>query len=202
MYNNTIHYLCILIRIKQLYPRNFLTTLLFQLLFLISWNSEAVQYFSRIPRTSQNESYSIEQICTDFRKKSVVSIQSCSTPSSLDPSHSFSRIPDWKQRSVCRGRIWFKTRLVRADRKATDEGWPCRKDTREDTMKRRWRDGRARRLNEEFGALLAALQVLLPSKNHRIDLSLNRSNHRSYASRLRCLINAANAHCPQSPPRR
>lgn len=69
MYNNTIHYLCILIRIKQLYPRNFLTTLLFQLLFLIIWNSEAVQYFSRIPRTSQNESYSIEQFVQIFGKR-------------------------------------------------------------------------------------------------------------------------------------
>lgn len=120
------------------------------------------------------------------------------TPSSLDPLHSFSRIPDWKQRSVSRETREYDLRRDSLERiEKQRRRMTVQNRSREDRMKRRWRDGRAR-LNEEFGALLAATPGMPPSKNHWIDLSLNRSNHRSYASRLRRLINETNAHCPRT----
>lgn len=69
-------------------------------------------------------------------------------------------------------RIWFKTRLVRANRKAAakDE----QDDRAEAIATRGWRDDdeRESRLNEEFGALLAGQVLIKESLNRFIPESI------------------------------
>lgn len=86
MYNNTIHYL---IRLKQLYPRNFFNYLTFPTFIFNYLKFWSCSIFLKNPRTDQNESSSIEQFVQIFGKRAWFRSKVVPHP---PPSHSFSRI--------------------------------------------------------------------------------------------------------------
>lgn len=118
------------------------------------------------------------------------------TPSSLDPLHSFSRIPDWKQRSVSRETREYDLRRDSLERiEKQRRRMTVQNRSREDRMKRRWRDGRAR-LNEEFGVLLQECrhQRIIESIYPWIDLIIVATplGFDAWLTRPTC------AHCPRT----